>query len=337
MPKPEVVDVIVIGMGPGGEDVAERLAQAGLSVIGIEGNLVGGECPYWGCVPSKMMIRAANVLTEGRRIAELAGTSRVAPDWAPVARRIRAEATDNWDDIVAVERFEKYGGRFVRGWARLTGPGRVTVDDHEYEAAKGVVLATGASSWMPPIPGLAGLPYWTNREAVQVEQLPRSLGVIGGGAIAVELGQVFNRFGTSVTLIEAAPHLLPVEDTAAGELLERVFGAEGIEVWTGTHIQRVSHDGSTFRIDLDDGVFVTVDQLLVAAGRRPDLRQLGVDVLGLDPNGLAPGDGRAHAGHRRHLGRGRRDRTRSIHTRGRVPSEHRGTRHPGPVCRSRRL
>jgi pyruvate/2-oxoglutarate dehydrogenase complex dihydrolipoamide dehydrogenase (E3) component len=283
MHKPEVVDVIVIGMGPGGEDVAERLAQAGLSVVGIEGNLVGGECPYWGCVPSKMMIRAANALAEGRRIAELAGTSTVTPDWAPVARRVRDEATDNWDDIVAVERFEKHGGRFVRGWGRLSAPQRVSVDGHEFEATKGIVLATGASSSTPPIPGLAGLPYWTNREAIELERLPRSLAIIGGGAIAVELGQVFNRFGTSVTIIEAAPRLLPVEDPMAGELLERVFDAEGIDVWTGMHIQRVSDDGSTFRIDLNGGAFVGVDQLLVAAGRRPDLTNLGVDVLGLDP------------------------------------------------------
>ena len=124
---PEQVDVIVIGMGPGGEDVGGRLAEAGLDVVGIESSLVGGECPYWGCIPSKMMIRAANLLQEGRRVSGLAGTATVEPDWAPVARRIREQATDNWDDTVAVERFEGKGGRFVRGRGRIVGPGRVVV------------------------------------------------------------------------------------------------------------------------------------------------------------------------------------------------------------------
>src|SRR6266852_2437136 len=105
------VDVVVLGMGPGGEDAAERLAVAGLSVAGVEARLVGGECPYWGCVPSKMMIRAANLLAEGRRIPGLAGSSQVRPDWAPVAHRIRSEATDNWDDTLAADRFTCKGGR----------------------------------------------------------------------------------------------------------------------------------------------------------------------------------------------------------------------------------
>jgi pyruvate/2-oxoglutarate dehydrogenase complex dihydrolipoamide dehydrogenase (E3) component len=121
------VDVVVIGMGPGGEDAAARLAKAGLTVVGVEARLVGGECPYYACVPTKMMIRAAAALAEARRVGELAGSAQVRPDWAPVAARIRAEATDNWDDTVAVRRFEKAGGPFVRGRARITAPGQVTV------------------------------------------------------------------------------------------------------------------------------------------------------------------------------------------------------------------
>lgn len=123
----EVVDAVVVGMGPGGEDVATRLAQAGLTVVGVEGRLVGGECPYYACIPTKMMVRAAGVLQEARRVDELAGSATVTPDWAPVAARIRDEATDNWDDTVAVERFEKAGGTFVRGWGRISAPGEVTV------------------------------------------------------------------------------------------------------------------------------------------------------------------------------------------------------------------
>src|SRR5215472_19071969 len=121
------VDVVVIGMGPGGEHAAGTLARAGLTVAGVESGLVGGECPYWGCVPSKMMIRAADLIAEGHRIPQLAGSATVHPAWAPVARRIRDEATDTWDDTVAAERFTNKGGILVRGHGRLTAPGEVTV------------------------------------------------------------------------------------------------------------------------------------------------------------------------------------------------------------------
>src|SRR5579859_4225832 len=121
------VDVVVLGMGPGGEHAAGSLAEAGLAVAAVEAHLVGGECPYWGCVPSKMMVRAADLVTEGRRIPGMAGSAEVTPDWAPVARRIRKEATDNWDDKVAVDRFTDAGGTFARGHGRITAPGEVTV------------------------------------------------------------------------------------------------------------------------------------------------------------------------------------------------------------------
>ena len=191
----EQAEVIVVGMGPGSEDAAERLAEAGLDVVGIDGRLVGGECPYWGCVPSKMMIRAAGLLAEGRRIPGMAGGSTVSPDWAPVAERIRKEATDDWDDTVAVERFEGKGGRFVRGWARLEGPRTVVVGDRTFEASKAVVLGVGASSWTPPVPGLDHPAVWNNRDAIETEEVPASLAVIGGGPIGVELGQVFRASG----------------------------------------------------------------------------------------------------------------------------------------------
>src|SRR6202035_4108870 len=132
----ERVDVIVLGLGVGGEEVANCLAESGLNVVGIESNLVGGECPYFGCIPTKMMIRADDMLAEGRRIPGFAGSASVAPEWSPVADRIRKVATDNWDDRVAVERFEKKGGTFVRGAGRLAGPGRVTVNGTVYEAAR---------------------------------------------------------------------------------------------------------------------------------------------------------------------------------------------------------
>src|SRR5215475_311738 len=134
----EQVDIVVLGLGVGGEAVAGALAEAGLTVVGIEHRLVGGECPYWGCVPTKMMIRAGNVLSEARRVRGMAGRAEVSPDWTPVARRIRDEATDTWDDKVAVDRFTGKGGRFVRGIGRLVGPRTVAVGDQTSQARRGV-------------------------------------------------------------------------------------------------------------------------------------------------------------------------------------------------------
>src|SRR5580700_10429076 len=212
-------DVVVIGMGPGAEYVAEELAKAGVPVAAVEERLVGGECPYWGCVPSKMMIRAANLLAEGRRIPGMAGACVISPNWAPVAKRIRDEATDNWDDMVAADRFTDLGGTLLRGHARITAPGEVTVGGDVLRARRGIVIGTGTAPAIPPIDGLAGTPCWTNREAVETEDVPRSLLILGGGAIGAELGQVFARFGSSVTIIEAMPRLLPLEEPEAGELL----------------------------------------------------------------------------------------------------------------------
>ncbi len=275
------VDVVVLGLGPGGEDVAGKLASAGLSVVGIEAGLVGGECPYWGCIPSKMMIRAAHLLAEARRIPGLAGTSTVTPDWAPVAARIRAEATDNWDDTVAVDRFVGKGGTFVRGRGRLVAADTVEVDGHRYRATRAVVVATGSTAGVPPIPGLADTPYWTNHQAIEAADLPVSIIVLGGGAIGAELSQVYSRFGVDVTIVEALDRLLPLEEPEAGQLLAEVFRGEGIDVITGTAASTVSYDGK-FQVVLADGRELTAEQLLVATGRRVDLAGIGAETLGVD-------------------------------------------------------
>jgi pyruvate/2-oxoglutarate dehydrogenase complex dihydrolipoamide dehydrogenase (E3) component len=275
------VDVVVLGMGPGGEDVAGTLASAGLAVVGIDHALVGGECPYWGCIPSKMMVRAAHLLAEARRIPGIAGTSAVSPDWSPVAARIRAEATDDWDDTVAVDRFVAKGGTFLRGRGRLVAHDTVEVDGHHYRATRAIVVATGTTAAIPPIPGLADAPYWTNREAIAVDELPGSLVVLGGGAIGIELAQVFARFGVDVTVVEAADRLLPLEEPEAGDLLADVFRSEGIDVIAGTAASHVAYDGK-FQIALADGRVLAAEQLLVATGRRVDLAGIGADVLGVD-------------------------------------------------------
>jgi len=280
----ERVDVVVIGLGVGGEAVASQLAEAGLNVLGIENRLVGGECPYWGCVPTKMMTRAAGLLAEARRIPGMAGTSSVTPDWTPVAQRIRKEATDNWDDRVAVERFEKKGGHFIRGAGKLAGPGRVEVDGVTYEASRAVVLSTGTSAVIPPIPGLTDVAYWTNREAIEVEQLPASLAVLGGGAIGLELAQVFARFGVQVTIIEGMDHVLAIEEPEAGAVLAEVLQRDGIELCLNAKTQAVRKEGSsTIAITLDGGRQVNAERLLVATGRRANLKDLGLETIGLDP------------------------------------------------------
>jgi pyruvate/2-oxoglutarate dehydrogenase complex dihydrolipoamide dehydrogenase (E3) component len=275
-------DVVVIGMGPGGEDVAGRSAEAGLNVVGIDRELVGGECPYWGCIPSKMMIRAADLLAEARRVRGMAGDATVRPDWAPVAQRIRDEATDDWDDRVAVERFEGKGGRFLRGEGRIVGPGRVAVGDRVVEARRGVVVATGTRATIPPIPGLARVPYWTNREAIEAKELPSSLLVLGGGAVGAELAQVFARFGVEVTVVEVLERLVPGEEPEAGELLADVFAREGIAVHTGASVTAVRRDGARVTAELADDTSLAAAQILVATGRRADLAAAGLGAVGVD-------------------------------------------------------
>jgi pyruvate/2-oxoglutarate dehydrogenase complex dihydrolipoamide dehydrogenase (E3) component len=285
-------DAVVVGLGPGGEQVAEDLASAGMDVIGIEAELVGGECPYWGCIPSKMMVWAAGLLAQARRIPGNAGSAEVVPDWSPVARRIRDEATDNWDDTVAVERLREKGGRLVRGRARVTAPDAVEVGGERVRARRALVLATGQRAWVPPM--FEDVPHWTNREAIAAEELPESVLVVGGGAIGIEIGQAMARFGTHVSVVEAADRILGFEEPEAADLVAEALRHEDVEVRTGTGIQRAAGDGGDGAVlHLEDGTVLHSDRLLVATGRRSDLASLGLGAIGLDESARSiPVDGR---------------------------------------------
>ncbi len=275
--------MVVIGLGPGGEHAATELAKAGLDVVAVDERLVGGECPYFGCVPTKMMIAAATALHEGRRVDRLAGSARLEPSWEPVARRIRDEATDDWDDTVAVERLEGAGARFVRGRAAITAPGQVTVGDTTYAAGTGIVLNTGTAPATPPIDGLDAVDFWTNRDVVRLTRLPESIVVIGGGAIGCELAQVLAEFGVQVSVVDVADRLLAAEEPEASEALTKAFVDLGIEVVTGATIERVGHDGDGVTVQLPDRA-LRAERLLVAAGRRNNLTGLGLEHVGLDPD-----------------------------------------------------
>jgi pyruvate/2-oxoglutarate dehydrogenase complex dihydrolipoamide dehydrogenase (E3) component len=290
-------DLIVLGLGPGGEEVAERVAETGWSVLGVDPALVGGECPYYGCIPSKMMLRSAGLLAEARRIDGMAGHATVQPDFAPVARRIRDEATDDWDDRAAVDRFEGLGGTFVRGAGRLAGrdtDGRLLVEaDNQTYRGRHVVVATGTAPAIPPIDGLTELrasgagvdgPVWTNRDAVKATTAPASLIVLGGGAVGCELAQAFARFGSKVTIVEAGPRILAPEEPEASAVVTEVFEREGMQVHVGAAAEKVTGGGAGVQVTLPGGTTLTAEKLLVAAGRRPNLSDIGLETVDLDPH-----------------------------------------------------
>src|SRR5437879_12160650 len=243
-------------------------------------------------MPTTMTIRADDMVAEGRRIPGLAGEATVKADWTPVARRIRDVATDNWNDRVAVERFERKGGLFGRGAGKLAGPGKVSVEGATYDASRAIVIATGTSPAVPPISGLDRVKYWTNREAVKVEQLPDSLVILGGGAIGVELAQVFARFGVKVSMIEGMDRVLAMEEPEASAVLGEGLQREGIELALQSRAPSVEPRGDAIAVNLDGGRQVTGQALLVATGRRANLKDIGLETVGLDPSArlLEPDD-----------------------------------------------
>ena len=291
------IDVIVLGVGTCGEDLSLRLMGAGLKVVGIEAALVGGECAYWACLPSKVMIRAANALQEARRVDGLAGHAEVVADWAPVAARVRTEVTGGWDDSTAVRRFESHGGRLIHGRGRVSGSRSVTVDGETLTARIGVVIATGSQPSIPNIPGLDGVSCWTTHDVIAAETLPESLIVLGGGAVGCELGQVLSRFGVKVTIVEANDRLLPAEEPEASDVLAAAFASEGIEVRAGAAAEKVESRDGAFVVSLSGGDAVKAERLLVATGRRANVSGIGLESVGVDTaRGSLPVDDKLRAG-----------------------------------------
>jgi pyruvate/2-oxoglutarate dehydrogenase complex dihydrolipoamide dehydrogenase (E3) component len=282
-------DTVVIGAGPGGRGVARRLAKAGRRAAIIEDELVGGECPFWACIPSKALLRPAEA---GGQTAHVAGLERPALHWDEVAR-YRDYMVSGHDDTKKTKALTEAGIEVVRARGRLDGPGRVRAGERTLEA-EDVVIATGTTSAIPPIDGLEGVDYWTNREATALEAVPASAVVLGGGPVGVELGQMLARFGAQTTIVEALPRLLARETPAVGDRLAELLRAEGIDVRLGAKAVRV--EGT--RVHLDDGGSVEGDRLVVAVGRKARTDDLGLDTVGVEPTdrGTLTVDARCRAG-----------------------------------------
>lgn len=276
-------DLIVIGAGAVGENIADRAVQGGLTTLLIESELVGGECSYWACMPSKALLRSGIVL----RAAQAVGGAREAVtgelDVAATFAR-RDGFTSNWDDAGQVKWVEGAGIAFIRGLARLSGEKQVTVDDTVYTARHAVAVTVGSDPLLPDLPGLADVSPWTSRDATSAKIAPKRLAIIGGGVVGVEMATAYQSFGTQVTLI-ARSGLLTTEEPFAGELVTASLEKLGAIVLRGTEAISAHRDDAGVHLTLTDGSTVVADEVLVATGRVPRTRDLGLEAVG-----LAPGD-----------------------------------------------
>ncbi|HEX5610892.1 MAG TPA: NAD(P)/FAD-dependent oxidoreductase [Solirubrobacterales bacterium] len=296
-------DAIVLGAGPAGEVAAGRLAEAGMSVAILEPDLIGGECSYYACMPSKALLRPADVLAEARRIPGVPVGEESRLDSQAILDR-RDEVIHGEDDSGQLPWLEKRGIELLRGAGRLDGERRVRVGDETLVARRAVIVATGSGAAMPPIDGLDRVNAWNNRQATTAKQVPESMVVLGGGPVGSELSQAWASLGCKVTLVEGGPHLLSRDERFAGEQVADALRAHfGVDVRTGTTAKNVRANGDGVAVALSDSAKVEAEEILVAVGRVPHTAELGLESAGVETGegGFLETDDRLRVGGREWL------------------------------------
>ncbi|MCB0875719.1 MAG: NAD(P)/FAD-dependent oxidoreductase, partial [Solirubrobacterales bacterium] len=276
-------DVVVLGAGPAGEVAAGRLSDGGLDVALVEPELVGGECSFWACMPSKALLRPAELLAEVERVPGVGAGEDLDVD--RILRR-RDEVVHELDDSGQLPWLEERGIELFRARGEIVGERRVRAGEAQLEARRAVIVATGSGAAMPPIPGLDEVAAWSNREATNAPEPPASLVVLGGGVVGVEMAQAWSSLGSTVTIVEGADRILPHEEEFAAEQVARALADRGVTIRTGVEATAAARrDGGPTVLELADGTAVGGERLLVAVGRRPRVEGIGLESVGAGTEG----------------------------------------------------